>query len=217
MPATGVPNYDNMKKLLSAIGMSRWNNPSPYAVTTEDKNALKKMQYVEKYILYYKKKYYSFLLNDLSIVGFETASSGFFYFQVPFSNMEEYLQLYDLNKTEYIHDLDFMLDDLLPMQHPFYSRYDYAEEQYTEGRHPVAHIHLGVNTSMRVACQCKLQPMSFVLFVLRQFYPEKWEQMFNATEIKSQRANILKSVRENLSKVSSDFMKEKDLYEMYFA
>ena len=67
-----------------------------------------------------------------------------------------------------------------------------------EGQHPAAHIHLGVDSPIRLSCKYKLKPMSFILFVLRQFYPDEWTRLLTYGENIPEVNVALKSVRDNL-------------------
>ena len=173
------------------------------------------MSYTEKYKFYYKNKNFSFILKDLSIIGFEDGDTGFFYFQSPYSNSVNLYNEYCKNQCFY-QISDLLTDELEEREHPFYARYDYSEGQYAEGSHPVAHMHLGVDTEIRIASERKLKPMSFVLFILRQFYPNEWIVFLTLASLRSHRETALKSVRQNLVKVDSSYRKTGDFFEMYF-
>ena len=214
MKTVSVPNIEKIKAVLQDLDIYWRYNPLPYAISSNEISEIKKFSFVEKYVFTYTKKMYSFILKDLSLIGFESKSSGFYYFQSPFTNLNEYLDAYSLCTEDVLTDSDFMLDELKMKLYPFYARYDYSESQYSEGRHPAAHIHLGIDTEIRVACEKKLKPSSFVLFILRQFYPEIWASFCSSTNV--HRDVLLKSVRTSLDEVPMSFRQEKDFFEMYF-
>ncbi|WP_370883884.1 DUF2290 domain-containing protein [Enterobacter cloacae complex sp. 2015409] len=54
-------------------------------------------------------------------------------------------------------------------------RYDLSEDQHKRINHPIAHLHLGVNNSSRIATNKIFTPELFTTFVLSNFYREKWE------------------------------------------
>ena len=95
------------------------------------------------------------------------------------------------------------------------SKYDYSEDQYKDGQHPAAHIHLGVDSPIRLSCKYKLKPMSFILFVLRQFYPDEWTRLLTYGENIPEVNVALKSVRDNLEPISTDFLSGWNLHEMH--
>jgi hypothetical protein len=55
-----------------------------------------------------------------------------------------------------------------------------------------------------------MNPVSFTLFVIRQFYPNAWEHMIAAREADP----VFREVRENLMIVPPEFMQKLDCYEM---
>lgn len=215
MPLYGVANFDNIKKLLSLLEICHQCNALPYCTSQEDRSIIRHQSYKDRYIRYYVKKYYSFILKDLSLIGFESSDTGYYYFQTPFTNLKYYLDKYNLYDDDFIQHSDFMLDELENRNHPFYLRYDYSEDQYKEGQHPAAHIHLGVDSPIRLSCKYKLKPMSFILFVLRQFYPDEWTRLLTYGENIPEVNVALKSVRDNLEPISTDFLSGWNLHEMH--
>lgn len=55
-------------------------------------------------------------------------------------------------------------------------RYDYAPQGYDPGHHPASHLHFGHNNDVRIAADNVLQPLTFGLFICRQFYPRIWSE-----------------------------------------
>ena len=91
-------------------------------------------------------------------------------------------------------------------------RYEFSPRDYTEGVHPASHLHVGISNEIRFACRRMLNPMSFVLLVMRQAYPELWLQHLR---------NLIASehaihVRERLPIVSAEHWNELDDCEMRF-
>lgn len=90
-------------------------------------------------------------------------------------------------------------------------RYDYNATQYKAGRHPASHVHLGFENQIRVGTQRVMKPLSFVLFVLRQRYPDEWMQFLQ------NHANMLplcRNVREDLDPVDAAFSDALDQHEL---
>lgn len=92
-------------------------------------------------------------------------------------------------------------------------RYDYEPDLYREGLHPAGHLHFGVDCEIRLAVRKVLNPISFVMFVVRQHYPLRWEE-FLRREDAEMRA---REVRANLDDVPEALFKKRDLYEMFCA
>ena len=80
-------------------------------------------------------------------------------------------------------------------------RYDYSELQYTPGRHPVSHLHFGFANEIRVSADKVWKPVTFVLFVIRQYYPDRWTLLCQ----KQKETNIFKNVRASLHKTAVRF------------
>lgn len=62
-------------------------------------------------------------------------------------------------------------------------RYDLSEEQHKRVNHPIAHLHLGVNNSSRIATDRIFTPELFTNFVLSNFYRVQWE-LFSGSDFK---------------------------------
>ena len=56
-------------------------------------------------------------------------------------------------------------------------RYDFYPNDYTPGRHPVAHMHIGYANNIRIGCSYVLTPQLFLSFILRQCYPDQWQAL----------------------------------------
>ena len=210
-----APDLSEIRRTLKSVSGFRHFNENPNRLEREDICTLKKMSFLEKYLFLYRKRAYSFFLNDLSLVGFENSSTGYYYYQTPYDNWKDFLELYDMHDEEALRDSDFLTDELHERQSHFIVRYDYNEAQYKPGLHPVAHIHLGYDTEIRIGCQRKLKPTSFILFIFRQFYPQLWDRIISANKESLAHVDILKSVRINLEKINDKFLSEQDQYEMY--
>ena len=210
-----VPDLSEIRRTLKGISGFRHFNENPYRLEGKDICTLRKMPFLKKYLFLYKTRAYSFFLNDLSLIGFENSSTGYYYYQTPYDNWKDFLELYDLSDEEILRDSDFLVDELHERQNHFIVRYDYDETQYRPGIHPVAHIHLGCDTEIRIGCRKKLKPTSFILFIFRQFYPQLWNSIISANKDSSVHEDVLKSVRINLDNIGDEFLSDQDQYEMY--
>lgn len=61
-----------------------------------------------------------------------------------------------------------------------YVRYDFSPALYKCSREPSSHFHFGFHSDSRVGCASVLDPLGFVLFVARQFYPEQYQSWLHA-------------------------------------
>lgn len=89
-------------------------------------------------------------------------------------------------------------------------RYDYNTSLYIEGRHPASHLHLGYKSNIRIGSKKILRPISFLLLILRQWYPDTWIKFLN-----SENAEILcRNIREHPSDIDPKYWNRKDEFEM---
>ena len=93
-------------------------------------------------------------------------------------------------------------------------RYDFSPNLYREGIHPTSHIHMGHRSEVRLACQRVMQPLSFFLFIVRQYYPAIWEE---ALHTHKEAESLAKLVRADLDEVKVTGFKGKDFWELYLA
>lgn len=91
-------------------------------------------------------------------------------------------------------------------------RYEFSPKQYVEGVHPASHLHVGISNEFRFACRRILNPMSFIMLVLRQAYPDIWIHNVR-NPIRSEHSV---HVREGLPIVSGDYWNDLDECEVRF-
>ena len=89
-------------------------------------------------------------------------------------------------------------------------RYDYKATDYKEGIHPASHVHFGFSNDIRVGTRKVMNPVSFVLFVIRQRYPDHWVKYLG---IKSSPI-ICRNVRQNITDVDALYWKQNDSHEL---
>ena len=79
-------------------------------------------------------------------------------------------------------------------------RYDYDYSQYDSDSHPISHLHIGLEQSIRIPLARVLTPQEFTILVLRNVYFEQWTKNLNSKKYIS----ILKK-----SKKSSNMLEDK--------
>lgn len=89
-------------------------------------------------------------------------------------------------------------------------RFDYKADDYRAGIHPAAHMHFGFANHIRVGTRHIMNPISFVLFILRQRYPEKWV-LFRSLKNSDQ---LCRNVREELDLVHANYWSDEDEHEL---
>ena len=78
-------------------------------------------------------------------------------------------------------------------------RYDVAETEYAEMYHAYAHLHIGIETDIRIPVDKVLSPMHFVDFVIKHMYKTKWDDAYAHNERFKELVNCLKSQAENVT------------------
>lgn len=206
--------------LLCSLGLDGYRNHFPRY--PDNPGALfRRMTYHHTWEMCFAKMFYDFQLFDNSLIQFRivngaTPSYNYSYYECPYSSMtyNEFLGTldasYDESGDEFRQDYEAYLSscDLKDAVTPI--RYDYNPGQYVEGRHPASHLHLGFFSNIRLSTKKILKPLSFLLLIIRQCYPEVWSRIHERTN-----ADILcRNIRISLEDVSNDYCNPLDLNEM---
>ena len=77
---------------------------------------------------------------------------------------------------------------------PFPIRFDYDDESHTDCEHPKVHATLGNNKNCRIPVSHPISPNRFILFILRNFYFEKFKETFQE--------DIKKELQQKLDRVN---------------
>ena len=178
---------------------------------------------------------YDFLLDDDSILQFRYDKVSrlivsYSYLNSPFRKLLSFEEFYNdrlreidrLRETDEIkeepdeysilREYEFYIEtNTLVKEHVSPIRYDYDHKLYVKGRHPASHIHFGHGNNIRVATQRILRPMSFILFILRQCYPDSWTNFL----FKDEAETLCRNVREHPDQVHDDYWNELDEREMF--
>jgi len=181
------------------------------------------LNYLDEWKKIVSNQLFDFQLTDHALLQFKrfkengTEVFSYSYYENPFEilSYQDFLANHDLSITEtgnifidyynqYVATSGKQKSIVTP------TRYDYAPNQYVEGRHPVSHMHFGHCSEIRIATKRILGPLSFSLFVLRQYYPASW-QRFCSRPIPRQCAG---SIRQNLTLIQRQFIKPNDYHEM---
>jgi hypothetical protein len=92
-----------------------------------------------------------------------------------------------------------------------YIRYDFDGGSFRTGVHPAAHIHIGLDNPIRIGLGKQLTPLAFLLFVIRQMYPENWERLLN----NSVHRTLPNKLHINLEKVDDKYFGEHEKSDLY--
>ena len=77
-------------------------------------------------------------------------------------------------------------------------RYDVAESEYKEIYHAYAHLHIGIDTDIRIPVDKVLSPMHFVDFVIKHMYKTRWDNAYAHNEKFKELVDCLKTQAENI-------------------
>jgi hypothetical protein len=177
------------------------------------------LSYIDEFRYYVENNLFDFRLVDLGLFQFKWQARGdisYCYYQNPqeipsyseflseqlgpgFDNLDS---VGDAFREEY--DLVISTANLRESVTPI--RYDLSPGLYECGVHPAAHLHIGMDNSIRIAVRRLMSPVSFVLFVLRQMYPDAWRHCLDRTDPRI----LVAEVRESLDEVEAMYFQDRD-------
>jgi len=183
---------------------------------------LRELSYFDQWRAATENKWYHLKLEDHSLFIFNEGalnpSYSFLHAPIIAPTMREFLRSKDLlvtaaNVREHLEEYSLVLDTAEFRQHVLPIRFDYDPTGYRTGVHPLAHLHFGLENSVRVGLARGMTAEAFVLFVMRQMYPECWERLL------SQRDNfkLRSSIRTSLSAIPTPYWGDLDSLELHFA
>lgn len=167
---------------------------------------------------------YNFQLTDHSLIQFRVDSFnplkvGYSYYECPYQS----LSYTEFVESELGFNIDVVRDSFMKEYSDYLNscnlkdsvtpvRYDYDTNNYREGVHPASHIHFGYLSNIRIGTRKVLvKPLSFLLLVIRQIYPNHWTNL-----LENSSASIwCRNIRMNLDDVHTDYWNPKDLLELF--
>jgi hypothetical protein len=183
--------------------------------------SLRSRSYIEQWRTLYNASAYDILLKDLSLFQFTLESDGsarYAYLEGPIQvqSYEEFAwNLYGAMPTgdsyPYWDEYEEEVATAPAKLHVCPVRYDYSEAQYSECEHPAAHLHVGAANDIRLACRRRWEPLTFVLFVVRQLYVAYWRKFLAHAEAEQ----LSRLVRESIDKVEVEYWRPRDLWQVY--
>ncbi len=181
------------------------------------------LSYLETWQKCFKEQFYDFQLYNSSLLQFRVESfrsieASYAYYECPYKCMpyREFVnEILDRDISEvgdtYMLDYEQYVSTCVVRETVTPLRYDYKPDHYTEGRHPASHVHFGHMNEIRIATRKVMAtPLSFLLMVVRQYYPDAWAELLSHPE-----ANIwCKNVRACLEDVDGKYWGPQDQFEM---
>jgi hypothetical protein len=162
-----------------------------------------------------EQNWYHLRLEDHSIFVFDTvrATTSYSFLDRPIDvpTFREYLTARGLafdtkNRERFSDEYQEVMATAALRRHITPIRYDQDTNAYRIGVHPAAHIHIGVDNPIRIPVRRYLDPRAFVLFVIRQMYPECWERLqagLNPMELE-------RSIRHSLQQIEEKYFQDLD-------
>ena len=194
------------------------------------KKVSRKNRHTDIYKVAIQNKDYEILLVDDSIFQFsiENYTLRYAFIQNPrlFINKEDFLTY--LYTAEYL--LSFTEDELVELQNSINEedyeqylneqdlnleaqiiRYDLDLNGYDPLIHSCSHIHIGLNTNLRIPCSKILTPLNFIFFSVKHTYYKEWKAGIYEESMQIQ---LKDSKRASLELPKSQWI-EKETYEFY--
>lgn len=193
-----------------------------FSVTPTIIRELREKTYLEQWRTALVNKWYHIVLEDHSLLMFSETnrSASFSFIQCPLEvpTFRSYLNNFQLNYTEknrrkMQEEYEMVMETASLKDHVTPVRFDYDENSYRKGIHPVSHIHIGLNNQIRIGLNRRMTAISFVLFIMRQLYPECWERILNSQEAKF----LPTAIRNGCAQIQATHWQNDDRLEFHFS
>jgi hypothetical protein len=180
---------------------------------------VRKLSYVDEYRSYVNARLFDFSLVDRSVFQFKRNGAddiSYCYYQSPFEAptyrdflLEQFgtdLAGIDEVGDSFSAEYELVVDTARLRKGVTPIRYDYSPALYEAGIHPAAHLHIGAGNDVRLCAGRLMNPLSFVLFVMRQMYPHNWRRFVHGGDA----STICRAVREDLPVVEAAYTQPLD-------
>jgi hypothetical protein len=177
------------------------------------------MRYKDYWEFCFRNSAYNFQLKDNCLIqfSFKGTNVSYSYLGCPYNclSYEDFVidQEFDYDEVGDGLNDEYMLyiSQCDVVESPNMIRYDLDSSSYIEGRHPAAHLHVGLNNHIRICIIKKLDLVAFVFFVLRQNYPDIWHNFIrDATN-----HPIVSKHKVGLTVVERKYFNQMDEWEFY--
>jgi hypothetical protein len=205
--------------VLKLLEMDSEFNPLP-GYPPSPRAFFKGMNYIEIWKACLQNRYYHFQLFDNSLIYFGYCNANEFslsYYDFPFVAISyyEFINTYGFTYYDVGEELREEYDDYLTtckVKESIASiRYDINYEQYAEAKHPISHLHIGYDNNIRIRTERIMGPISFLCFILRQNYPDKWIEYIKTKK----KQTLLNIVRDKLDVISPKHISDWDKCEIH--
>lgn len=182
-------------------------------------SAVRGLDYVDVWKTHVKNQWYDLRLDDNSLFFFskEGDDANFSYLGCPYL-CEPYSQY--RTKPEFEGLEESFIQELYENEitsssenpKPYYFRYDYEENAYRAGVHPVSHLHCGLMENVRIGLLKTMDVMSFAAFILRQVYIQQWSNVLSDEP----RYHELHICKDNLTDIKPEYYKKFDQHQDFY-
>ncbi|WP_338795178.1 DUF2290 domain-containing protein [Acidovorax sp. DW039] len=182
---------------------------------------LRELPYLERWKTSIANQWYHVRLEDHSLLTFSSTatSASYAYLHCPLDAptfrqfaLDMGHQFNAAARAELLEEYQLIIDTAMQKANVTPIRYDYDENGYRRGVHPVSHIHIGLDNHVRLSSSKRLTPTSFALFVMRQMYPECWARVLDHQEA----ARLPKAIRLGCVPLHEPHWHEQDQVELHF-
>lgn len=211
-------HLNKIEKILHEAKLLSERNKNSSSITSYLSD-IRKLNYEETWKFYFTKSYYDFNLTNNSLFRFaaDLEYPSYTYLGCPYDciSYRDFLLEWDMSIEEvgesYYSDYEKYLEGCSLLSSPVIIRYDFDPQSYTEGLHPISHLHIGHKNQIRIGIKYILDPFSFFCFVVRQVYPDLWFFLIEKSKFKSEFSNY----KEKIQLINEKFFNIKDNYELY--
>lgn len=191
-----------------------------FILSQEAVGELRIRPYLERWQLCVERRWFHVRMADHSIFLFQEGlrpSYSFLHCPLDLMSMSEYLAANGNEDTpserrRVAGDYASLVDTASERRHVTPIRFDFDPAGYRPGVHPVAHVHIGLENSVRISSN-RMSPVSFVLFVMRHMYPEAWSRLLGRRSC----SQYVSSIRDQATKIEAEHWTDLDKHELYLA
>lgn len=145
--------------------------------------------YKKTFIIASENRDYDIMLDDGSLFQFTSRNEtdihySFLHRVEKNMSFDEFYDIYatDDNIDTIERDYEYYSAVDKEMLHTCPIRYDVSESEYTEMHHAYAHLHIGIDTDIRIPVDKVFSPLHFVDFVIKHMYKGKWDEAYKHNE-----------------------------------
>lgn len=215
----------NNVKLLKSENTTRKRSISSSKFSEAFIHESQKNNYIKLFNIILKNADFDFILKDDSVFQFSCSENGklengtirYTYYPNPYEcksyedfliengeNINECGDLYREKYLQYISECEIK-QSITPI------RYDYDYSSYTPCKHPISHLHIGLEQDFRIPVSKMLTPVKFTVFVMKNIYFEHWSYGYNDEML----YNRFLSAKAQCEKLNSDLFGDSEKQMLY--